>query len=299
MSPPSTKRVRAFTTNLVQSDKTTAADYGASVPADVNSQLAELTARHCEDADFVTALARGIAVMQALADKRRRMSMAQISHITGIPRAAVRRSLLTLSKIGFVAEDDGRRFYLRPKILSLSHAYLSATPLAVFAQPILDQLGEQLQESCSTAVLDGDETVYLARSSSSKLISPNINVGRRLPAYCTSIGRVLLPSLFTDQLDTYLSRGKFYAYTSQTVTAPAELRKIVAQARDAGYAYAREQMEPRICSFAVPVRDVSGYYAAGINVILQGRLMSEEEMAAKFYQPLHQAAVALGALLVH
>jgi hypothetical protein len=171
MSPPSTKRVRAFTTNLIQSDKTTAADYGASVPADVNSQLAELTARHCEDADFVTALARGIAVMQALADKRRRMSMAQISHITGIPRAAVRRSLLTLSKIGFVAEDDGRRFYLRPKILSLSHAYLSATPLAVFAQPILDQLGEQLQESCSTAVLDGDETVYLARSSSSKLIS--------------------------------------------------------------------------------------------------------------------------------
>ncbi|MET0963294.1 MAG: IclR family transcriptional regulator C-terminal domain-containing protein [Noviherbaspirillum sp.] len=283
----------------VQPDKAFASDQAANVPADLNAQLAELTARHCEDADFVTALARGIAVMQALADKRRRMSMAQISHITGIPRAAVRRSLLTLSRIGFVAEDEGRRFYLRPRILSLSHAYLSATPLAVFAQPILDQLGEQLQEACSTAVLDGDETVYLARSSSSKLISPNINVGRRLPAYCTSIGRVLLPSLSTDELDTYLSRGKFYSYTDQTVTAPAELRRIVAQAREAGYAYAREQMEPRICSFAVPVRDASGYYAAGINVILQGRLMSEEDMAAKYYQPLYQAAQTLGALLVH
>jgi IclR family pca regulon transcriptional regulator len=275
------------------------AEQSASVPTDLNSQLAELTARHSDDADFVTALARGIAVMQALADKRRRMSMAQISHITGIPRAAVRRSLLTLSKIGYVAEDDDLRFYLRPRILSLSHAYLSATPLAVFAQPILDQLGEQIQEACSTAVLDGDETVYLARSSSSKLISPNINVGRRVPAYCTSIGRVLLPSLSPDELDNYLSRGKFYAYTNQTVTAPAELRHIVGQARSAGYAYAREQMEPRICSFAVPVRDAGGYYAAGINVILQGRLMSEEDMAAKFYQPLYLAAQALGALLVH
>jgi IclR family pca regulon transcriptional regulator len=265
----------------------------------MNSQLAELTARHCEDADFVTALARGIAVMQALADKRRRMSMAQLSHITGIPRAAVRRSLLTLSKIGFVAEDEERRFYLRPRILSLSHAYLSATPLAVFAQPILDQLGEELQVACSTAVLDGDEIVYLARSSSSKLISPNINVGRRLPAYCTSIGRALLPGLAPDELDAYLSRAKFYAYTNRTVTAPDELRKIIGDAREAGYAYAREQMEPRICTFAVPVRDTAGYYAAGINVILQGRLMSEEEMAAKFFQPLYRAASELGALLVH
>jgi IclR family pca regulon transcriptional regulator len=299
MNTPSTKRERAFQTPVAQSDNTMPTDHATSVLADVNSQLADLIVEHSEDADFVTALARGIAVMQALADKRRRMSMAQISHITGIPRAAVRRSLLTLSKIGFVAEDDGRRFYLRPKILSLSHAYLSATPLAVFAQPILDQLGEQLQESCSTAVLDGDETVYLARSSSSKLISPQINVGRRVPAYCTSIGRVLLPSLSPDELDTYLSRGKFYAYTNQTVTEPGELRTIVAQAREAGYAYAKEQMEPRICSFAVPVRDASGYYAAGINVILQGRLMSEEEMAAKFYQPLYQAALALGAMLVH
>lgn len=299
MSTPNIERERAFPPHSVQPDKATPADPGASVPADVNSQLAELTARHCEDADFVTALARGIAVMQALADKRRRMSMAQLSHITGIPRAAVRRSLLTLSKIGFVAEDEGRRFYLRPRILSLSHAYLSATPLAVFAQPILDRLGEELQVACSTAVLDGDEIVYLARSSSSRLISPNINVGRRLPAYCTSIGRALLSSLAPDELDAYLSRARFYAYTNQTVTAPDELRKIVQQAREAGYAYAREQMEPRICTFAVPVRDAAGYFAAGVNVILQGRLMSEEEMAAKFFQPLYRAALELGALLVH
>jgi IclR family pca regulon transcriptional regulator len=204
-----------------------------------------------------------------------------------------------LSVIGFVAQDDERRFYLRHRLLSLSHSYLSSTPLAVFSQPILDRLGEELQESCSLAVFDGDEIVYLARSSSSKLISPNINVGRRLPAYCTSIGRVLLPTLAPEELDVYFSRGKFYAYTNQTVTAPEKLRKIVDQAREDGYAYAREQLEPGICSFAVPVRDAQGYCAAGINVILQGRVMSEKDMAAKYYQSLYRAALTLGALLVH
>jgi IclR family pca regulon transcriptional regulator len=276
-----------------------AAEQDPAVLADVYTQIAKVTAQHADDRDFVTALARGIAVMQALADKRRRMSMAQISHITGIPRAAVRRSLHTLSAIGFVAQDEERRFYLRHRLLSLSHSYLSSTPLAVFSQPILDRLGEELQESCSVAVFDGDEIIYLARSSSSKLISPNINVGRRLPAYCTSIGRVLLASLAPDELDAYFLRAKFYTYTNKTVTAPAQLREIVEQSRQAGYAYAREQLEHGICSFAVPVRDAGGYYAAGINVILQGRVMSEEDMAAKYYQPLYRAALALGALLVH
>ncbi|MDB5757118.1 MAG: hypothetical protein JWM30_407, partial [Burkholderia sp.] len=232
-------------------EKTSHLDLGASVPVDVHSQLADLTARHSENADFVTALARGIAVMQALADKRRRMSMAQVSHITGIPRATVRRSLHTLAMLGFVAEDEGRRYFLRPKVLSISHAYLSAMPLAVLAQPILDQLGEELQEACSTAVLDGDEIVYLARSSSSKLISPNINVGRRLPAYCTSIGRVLLAHLSPEELDAYFSRAKFHAYTNETVTAPGDLREMVQQAREAGYAYAKEQLEQHNCTFAV------------------------------------------------
>jgi IclR family pca regulon transcriptional regulator len=299
MDTPSAGRKRAARKNIVPSYQPLPADQDSAVLADVYSQIAKVTAQHGDDRDFVTALARGIAVMQALADKRRRMSMAQISHITGIPRAAVRRSLHTLSAIGFVAQDEERRFYLRHRLLSLSHSYLSSTPLAVFSQPILDRLGEELQEACSVAVFDGDEIVYLARSSSSKLISPNINVGRRLPAYCTSIGRVLLASLSPVQLDSYFSEGKFYTYTNKTVTAPAELRELVEHARQVGYAYAREQLEHGICSFAVPVRDAGGYYAAGINVILQGRVMSEEDMAAKYYQPLYRAALALGALLVH
>jgi hypothetical protein len=187
----------------------------ASLPpsfADPDAVAADSIARFDGDPDFVTALARGLAVLLALSDKRRRMSIAQVSHRTGIPRAAARRSLHTLAKLGFAAMDDARRFYLRPRVLSFSHAYLSASPVAVLAQPILDRLGESLHEACSLATLDGDEIVYLARSTSSRIMSPSLNVGRRLPAYCTSVGHVMLAHLPEDELNAYLARARFHPH---------------------------------------------------------------------------------------
>ena len=254
--------------------------------------------RLAEDPDFVTALARGLAVLLALSDKRRRMSIAQVSHRTGIPRAAARRSLHTLAKLGFVATDEARRFYLRPRVLSFSHGYLSASPLAVLAQPILDRLSESLREACSVATLDGDEIVYLARSSSSRIMSPALNVGRRLPAYCTSIGHVLLAHLPPQELDDYLARVRFHPYTEYTPTSTAKLLPLLAAVRESGFAFASQQMEPRLCTLAVPVRDITGHYVAGINVILQGRLVTRAEMAERFLHPLQDAAAELGSLLL-
>jgi IclR family pca regulon transcriptional regulator len=258
----------------------------------------EMIERFADDPDFVTALARGLAVLLALSDKRRRMSIAQVSHRTGIPRAAARRSLHTLVKTGFAAVDEHRRFYLRPRVLSFSHAYLSASPLAVLAQPVLDRLGETLREACSLATLDGDEIVYLARSTSSRIMSPHLNVGRRLPAYCTSIGHVLLAHLPPDDLNAYLARVRFHPYTEYTPNTPEKLLALLKSVHESGYAFASQQMEPRLCTLAVPVRDVGGNYVAGINVILQGRLVSRGEMADRYYQPLQQAAMELGSLLL-
>jgi IclR family pca regulon transcriptional regulator len=271
----------------------------AKVPSpDHDALLADTIARHADDPDFVTALARGLAVMLALSDKKRRMSIAQVSHRTGIPRAAARRSLHTLAKLGFVAADDARRFYLRPRVLSFSHGYLSASPLAVLAQPILDRLGESLREACSLATLDGDEIVYLARSASSRIMSPNLNVGRRLPAYCTSIGHVLLAHLPEAELAECLAHVRFHPYTEYTPTSVDKLLPLLAGVRDSGYAFASQMMEPRLCTLAVPVRDTAGNYVAGINVILQGRLVSRAEMAERYYQPLAHAAMELGSLLL-
>jgi IclR family pca regulon transcriptional regulator len=268
------------------------------VLADPDAGFADTIARHSDDPDFVTALARGLAVLLSLSDKKRHMSIAQVSHRTGIPRAAARRSLHTLSKLGFVAADDTRRFYLRPRVLSFSHGYLSASPLAVLAQPILDRLGESLREGCSLATLDGDEIVYLARSASSRVMSPNMNAGRRLPAYCTSIGHAILAHLPQDELDAYLARVKFHPYTTYTPSSTEELLSVLAAVRESGFAFASQMMEPRLCTLAVPVRDAGGNYVAGINVILQGRLVARGETAERFFHPLQQAAMELGSLLL-
>ena len=272
----------------------------ATVPAlhEPDALPADTIRRLADDPDFVTALARGLAVLLTLSDKRRRMSIAQVSHRTGIPRAAARRSLHTLAKLGFVATDEARRFYLRPRVLSFSHGYLSASPLAVLAQPILDRLGESLREACSVATLDGDEIVYLARSSSSRIMSPALNVGMRLPAYCTSIGHVLLAHLPQRELDDYLARVRFHPYTEHTPTSAENIVSLLTAVREAGFAFASQQMESRLCTLAVPVRDIAGHYVAGINVILQGRLVTASEMAERFLRPLRDAAAELGSLLL-
>jgi IclR family pca regulon transcriptional regulator len=275
-----------------------AAHLPGSPPTDPAVLVAETIAQFGDDPDFVTALARGLAVMLALSDKKRRMSIAQVSHRTGIPRAAARRSLHTLSKLGFVAADDARGFYLRPRVLSFSHAYLSTSPLAILAQPILDRLGEKLHEACSLGILDGDEIVYIARSASSRIMSPALNVGRRLPAYCTSIGQAMLAHLAPHDLEGYLARTRLHPYTEHTLTSPEKLRAVLREVRESGVAFASQQMEARLCTLAVPVKDIGGNFVAGMNVILQGRLVTAGEMAARFAQPLQDAASELGSLLL-
>jgi IclR family pca regulon transcriptional regulator len=259
--------------------------------------VADAFAGHRDDPDFVTSLARGLAVVLSFSTKRGRMTIAQVSQRTGIPRAAVRRSLHTLATLGFAAADDSGHFHLRPRVLSISHAYLSTSHLPLLAQPILNRLGETLNEACSLAILDEEEIVYLARSASSRIMSPALNVGRRLPAYCTSIGQVMLAHLPPSELDDYLGRVRFHRFTEHTVTSPKQLLALLRKVRDAGYALASQQMESRLCTLAVPVRNTSGQFVAGMNVIL-GRPMAERDMVGRFAQPLQSAAAELGSLLL-
>ena len=135
------------------------------------------------DPNFMASLARGLEVIQAFTPQRPLLSISQISQKTGIPRAAVRRCLYTLSKLGFVYAEDGKNFQLRPKILALGHAWLASTPLARSAQPVLKHLSEMLNESCSIATLDGDDILYIARASSSRIMTIDLDIGSRLPAW--------------------------------------------------------------------------------------------------------------------
>jgi len=250
------------------------------------------------DPNYMASLARGLEVMRGFSREKRHMSIAQLSHKTGIPRASVRRCLYTLAQLGYVASEDGRNYALRPKVLGLGHAYLSSTPLVVTAQPFLDRVSDAVNESCSLATLDGEDILYLARSVTSRIISVTLNVGSRLPAHCTSIGHVLLANLPPRELGEWLAKADLKAFTERTVTSKEKLREQLAQVREADYAIADRLMELAVRSIAVPVRNAAGTVVAGINVIVEAGRVSLRDMRSMYLPHLQAAAAELGAQLV-
>lgn len=251
------------------------------------------------DPNFMTSLARGLAVIHAFQERKRQLTIAQISHRTEIPRAAVRRCLHTLIKLGY-ATTDGRTYSLLPKVLTLGHAYLSSTPLAVTAQPILDRLSDQLHEACSMATLEGDEVLYVARSATpQRLISVDLSVGSRLPAYCTSMGRILLAALDDAALDDYLQNADLQIKTSRTLYSPEALRADIEEIRRKGWVIVDQELEIGLRSLAVPLKDSAGQVLAALNVGTHVSRVSRQELEGRFLPVLLEASRELSTRLFH
>ena len=248
------------------------------------------------DPSFMTSLARGLAVVKAFSDQRRAMTIAQISHKTGIPRAAVRRCLYTLKQLGY-ADSEANNFFLKPKILTLGYSYLSSTPLTISAQPCLNMISRALNESCSLAVLDDSEVLYISRSATSRVMSVALNAGSRLPAYCTSLGRVMLAAMSEPELQAYFEKVNLRAHTDRTIVSEQRLREILIEVRQNGYAIVEEELEIGLCSIAVPVRGASGATVAALNVGAQSTRVTRSQFEQNFLPTLLNAASELSVLL--
>ncbi|MDY7579764.1 IclR family transcriptional regulator C-terminal domain-containing protein [Herbaspirillum sp. RTI4] len=244
----------------------------------------------------MTSLARGLAVINAFSGQRRTLTISQISQMTGIPRAAVRRCLHTLRALGYAAAD-GNHFSLLPKALTLGYSYLSSTPLTVSAQPCLNQISRTLHESSSLAVLVDQEILYVARAATSRVMSVALNAGSRLPAYCTSLGRVMLAHLPDAELDHYFESVTLRAMTDKTVVSQKRLRAILTEVRISGYALIDEELEIGLRSIAVPVRGASGTVLAALNVGVQASRVSTQKMEEEFFPVLQRSAQELSVLL--
>jgi IclR family transcriptional regulator, pca regulon regulatory protein len=260
---------------------------------------AELIEAWSGDPNFMTSLARGIAAIRAFTQQKRRLTISQLSQRTGIPRAAVRRCLYTLAQLGYVNADEGKDFSLSPRILSLGHAYLSSTPLSSAAQPLLDRVSSVLHESSSIALLEGDEILYVARSSTNRrIMSVDLGIGTRLPAYCTSMGRVLLAHLAPAEQDAYLARAQLIRHTPRTIMTPEKLRRELEDIRRTGFAIVDQELEIGLRSIAVPVRDHAGTVVAAMNIGTHASRVTLAEMENTFLPELASAASELGSLLM-
>jgi IclR family pca regulon transcriptional regulator len=247
--------------------------------------------------DFVTALARGLAVLRGFSGGRGAVTLADLARRIGLPRATVRRSLITLAALGYVEESEGR-FRLSAQVLTLAEAYLASARLPRVAQPVLDRLSDALGESCSVSILYQEDVIYVARSARRRPGSLHRDVGTRLPAHCTSMGRVLLAFLPPEELDAYFRRARPHAYTPRTLVAEPALRAALRETARQGYALVEDELEIGLTGLAVPLRDASGAVVAALNVGIERDAPPRRVLLARTLPALRAAAEEIRPMLV-
>jgi IclR family pca regulon transcriptional regulator len=242
--------------------------------------------------DYIQSLDRGLQVLRAFNHERPRCTLSEIAAQIGLSRAVARRSLLTLQHLGYVAAE-GRHFFLTPRVLELGYSYLSSLDLTELAHEAMEQLSQRVGESCSMAVLDGNEIVYVARVAVRRLMSVALGVGARLPAFAASMGRVLLADKSDSELTAWLRENTFRPITAHTVYKTRALQAEIMNVRRRGYAFVSQELELGLCSIAVPVRSATGLAVCGLNVSM--RYSDEVQAVAlkKMLPALHSARQAI------
>jgi IclR family transcriptional regulator, pca regulon regulatory protein len=242
-----------------------------------------------EQPDFVTALARGLAVIRAFGTQPKRMSLTEIARQVNLPRATVRRSLITLETLGYV-ESDGKTFMLTPQVLSLGHSYLASMPVTRAVQPRLERMSAQFNEVSSAGILDHDDTVFLARVPVRRVSRERMPTGGRMPAYCTSLGRVLLAAQPDAVIDEYLARIEPHAYTPRTLIHPAKIRDAIMAARRTAYSIVEEELDAGVVAISVPIKDAHDRTIAALGVTSHIDRTTPEQMIERFLPFMREAA---------
>lgn len=219
-----------------------------------------------KNTETVQSLVKGLTVIKAFNQQRPAMTLSEVAHVTGFTRAATRRFLLTLVSEGY-AKQEGKIFSLTAKVLDLGFSYLSTLDIWHNAKPLMAALVEQLNESCSAAVLDGFDVAYVARVATTKrIMSVTLNVGSRLPAIATSMGRVLLADMPLSALDNFIDTCLIEQYTEHTLTEKSVLVAEIAKVKKQGYSLVEQELEIGLTSISVPVRNGAGEVIAALNV---------------------------------
>lgn len=229
------------------------------------------------DRDFVGALEKGLLVIEALGAATPKLTLSGVARRIDITRAAARRYLLTLVRLGY-AESDGKLFWLAPRVLRLGHGYVVTAPLPKLAQPILDRIGERTRETASIAILESTDIVFLAQSIRQGILSANTRVGARVPAYCTAMGRVMLAHWNDDEIEKFISGTNLKKLTTKTKANRQDLLREIRKVHVDGFSVSDEEIEIGLRSIAVPITNSRGQVVAAMSVSLQAGRMSVPEM---------------------
>jgi IclR family pca regulon transcriptional regulator len=246
------------------------------------------------DRNKVQSLASGLAVMRAFDAAHPTLTISEVAEITGLGRASARRFLLTLEDLGYVRQS-GRRFTLGPQVLELAAHYLGAAGVPEIARPHMERLAETTSESCSLAVLDGLDIVYVQRVTAPRIVRVMINIGTRFPAYSTSMGRVLISARSDEWVDGFLAKAPV-GRPNLRIAPPLDLPRVkheIQKIRELGYCLMDGEMEPALRMLAVPVRDGADRTVASMAIANHDSTRTADDMLRDILPPLQAAAHAV------
>lgn len=244
---------------------------------------------------FVRSFARGLSVIEAMGRSSEMHTVASVTAATGLPRTVVRRIMMTLAELGY-CRSDGKTFRLTPKVLSLGMTYLSSLPFWGLAQHVLESLSLEVKASVALSVFDGQSSIYVLRIPSREIMSLQLGVGTRVPAYATSPGRVLLAWLPEEQVQRYFDTVELKPLTRKTLTDKKALLAALSQVRKDEYSWVEGEFDATVCGFSVPVRDSAGEPVAALSINLLSGGTTQARATRELLRPLRAAAGQLRAM---
>lgn len=246
--------------------------------------------------DMVSSLERGLRVLTAFDHDSVEMTPSDVSKKTDLPRAATRRILLTLCKLGY-AVSDGKYFRLTPKVLDLSHNYVGNDRIRDLIEPVMRDVADRLKDSCTLNIMDGGDMVSIFSCNANAIGAISMNVGLRIPLYVSTPGRMMLAMLSKKEVDDYLAKADLAPFTPNTVTSKPQLRKELAVSRDQGYAIGREEWEMGLYAISVPVQNDAQEIIACLTAVGNAARIPTEEDVAMRVEVLQEAAHQIGIML--
>jgi IclR family pca regulon transcriptional regulator len=256
--------------------------------------------RHSSDSEspatskaFIRAFARGLLVLRSFDAQTPSQTIAGVAAKTGLDRAGARRILHTLDALGYIRCEDGD-FHLTPRVLSLGFAYFASTPIWAAAERITGDLMKSINETCSIGILDQSEVLYVVRVQAPHIVNSSFNVGSRVPAYCTSTGRLLLGAIPSSKLKKVLRDARPAKRTTHTLVSVARLVQAIQKDARRGWSLVNQELELGLCSIAVPILDANRCPIAAISVSGSVSRIGPAVMRARILPQLQQAAAEIG-----
>eukprot|EP01022_Parablepharisma_sp_SALTPOND_P021260 TRINITY_DN4115_c0_g2_i1.p1 TRINITY_DN4115_c0_g2~~TRINITY_DN4115_c0_g2_i1.p1 ORF type:complete len:593 (+),score=191.59 TRINITY_DN4115_c0_g2_i1:2828-4606(+) len=244
---------------------------------------------------FVKSLAKGMRLLEAFSPARPRLTMTELAEATGLNKAAVQRLTHTLLNLDYLGRDQYKRYHLTPRVLALGQAFSGGSDLRRTAEPLLERFSRRMDCTVNLSVLEDREVVILIRHEVERFFKFDLQVGSHLPAYCTSMGKLLLAALPEAQLNQKLKSMKLERHTAYTITNQKELRAHLKQVRAEGLAQSDREASLALRSLAAPVLDGEGNVAAAISVSLPAD--DEQTLERKVRQELIELGRELSSLM--